>query len=344
MPAPAVGEPRTLESCTLLEADPEMATYAIGDVQGCYSELRSLLRALRFDIRRDRLWFAGDLVNRGPSSLQVLRFVADLGDRAYTVLGNHDLHLVASARGARKLREKDTFHDVLDAQDGEALVDWLRDRPMIHRDPELAFVMVHAGIPPAWAIDDAVHFGSELSKALRAPDHSRLLSNMYGNKPDRWRDSLTGFDRLRFITNAFTRMRYCHGDGRLDLSETRSPGDQDPSLVPWYTLRDSATDGTGIVFGHWATLQMRAALPRSLHVRQPRYGMRVGRLAHRAAARGRPGIQCRLRGLRSTRSLLRRHSPTNTGNGCESQHRAPCGAANFPLRSTWRRPARLECQ
>ena len=244
-----------------------MSTYAIGDVQGCYCELRSLLRELSFDARRDRLWFVGDLVNRGPCSVDVLRFVADLGDRARTVLGNHDLHLVASARGIRRLRDKDTFRDVLDAADGEALVDWLRDRPMIHVDPERAFAMVHAGIAPAWTIDDAIRLGGELSKALRAPDHPRLLSSMYGNQPDRWRDSLTGFDRLRFITNAFTRMRYCHRDGRLDFSDTRPPGAQDPSLTPWFTLRDAGADGTRVVFGHWATLQLHAALPRDLHVR-----------------------------------------------------------------------------
>ena len=244
-----------------------MATYAIGDVQGCYSELRALLRVLGFDARHDRLWFAGDLVNRGPSSLEVLRFVADLGDKARTVLGNHDLHLVASARGVRRLRDKDTFHDILDATDGEALVDWLRHRPIIHHDPDRAFVMVHAGIAPAWTIDGATARGAELSRALRAPDHSQLLANMYGNKPDRWRNSLAGFDRLRFITNAFTRMRYCHRNGRLDFSEARPPGDHDSSLTPWFMLRNGATDGTTIVFGHWATLQSRAALPRSLHVR-----------------------------------------------------------------------------
>ena len=244
-----------------------MATYAIGDVQGCYRELRSLLRECGFDARSDRLRFVGDLVNRGPCSLDVLRFVTDLGDRARTVLGNHDLHLVASARAARRLRDRDTFRDVLDAADGEALVDWLRERPMIHRDPELGFVMVHAGIAPAWAIDDAVVHGDELSRALRAPDHPRLLTAMYGDEPDEWRDSLTGLDRLRFIVNAFTRMRYCRRDGRLDLSETRPPGVQDPSLVPWFALRDAGADGTRIVFGHWATLQLHAALPRDLHVR-----------------------------------------------------------------------------
>ena len=244
-----------------------MSTYAIGDVQGCYSELRSLLRECGFDARRDRLWFVGDLVNRGPCSLEVLRFVADLGDRAHVVLGNHDLHLVASAHGVRRLRDKDTFHDVLDAADGEALVDWLRDRPIVHHDPERAFVMAHAGIAPAWTIDDAIRLGRELSDALRGADRSRLLSGMYGNKPDRWRDSLAGFDRLRFVTNAFTRMRYCHADGRLDFSETRPPGAQDRSLAPWYTLRDAGADGASIVFGHWATLQLLAALPRDLHVR-----------------------------------------------------------------------------
>ena len=244
-----------------------MSTYAIGDVQGCYSELRSLLHECGFDSRRDRLWFTGDLVNRGPCSLDVLRFVADLGDRAHTVLGNHDLHLLASARGARRLRAKDTFHDVLEAADGEALFDWLRGRPIIHLDPEQQFVMVHAGIAPAWTIDDALGYGVELSRVLRAPDHPRLLAHMYGNEPDEWRDSLTGLDRLRFVTNAFTRMRYCHANGRLDFSETRPPGVQDPSLTPWFMLRDGGADRVRIVFGHWATLQLHDALPRGLHVR-----------------------------------------------------------------------------
>ena len=244
-----------------------MPTYAIGDVQGCYRELRSLLRECGFDARRDRLWFVGDLVNRGPASLDVLRFVADLGDRAQAVLVNHDLHLIASARGIRPLRAKDTFHDVLDAADGEALLDWLRERPVIHRDPERGFVMVHAGVAPAWTIDDAIVHGGELSRALRAPDHPRLLAGMYGNEPDRWRKSLSGLDRLRFITNAFTRMRYCRRDGRLDFSETGPPGAQDPSLVPWFELRDARADGSRIVFGHWATLQLDTALSRDLHAR-----------------------------------------------------------------------------
>ena len=244
-----------------------MSTYAIGDVQGCYAELRSLLRECGFDSRRDRLWFVGDLVNRGPRSLDVLRFVADLGGRARVVLGNHDLHLVASARGARKLRGKDTFHDVLDATDGEALVDWLRERPVIHRDPEQGFVMVHAGIAPAWTIDEALVHGAELSRALLAPDHPQLLAGMYGNRPDAWRESLAGLDRLRFVTNAFTRMRYCRRDGRLDFSETGPPGAQHPSLAPWFELRDAGADGARIVFGHWATLRIEAALSRDLHVR-----------------------------------------------------------------------------
>ena len=244
-----------------------MPTYAIGDVQGCYRELRSLLRECGFDARRDRLWFVGDLVNRGPASRDVLRFVADLGDRAQAVLGNHDLHLVASARGIRPLRARDTFHDVLEAADVEALVDWLRERPVIHRDPERGYVMVHAGIAPAWTIDDALVHGAELSRALRAPDHPWLLAGMYGNEPRKWRKSLSGIDRLRFITNGFTRMRYCRGDGRLDFSDTGPPGTQDSSLAPWFELRDPRADGTRIVFGHWATLQAETALPRDLHVR-----------------------------------------------------------------------------
>ena len=244
-----------------------MSTYAIGDVQGCYDELRALLRACSFDARRDRLWFAGDLVNRGPNSLDVLRFAADLGDRAHTVLGNHDLHLVASARGARKRRDQDTFHDVLDAADGEALIDWLRGQPMIHFDPGQDVIMVHAGIAPAWTIDDALGRAGELSRALQAPDYPRFLAQMYGNTPDKWRDSLTGFDRLRFISNAFTRLRYCRADGRLDFSQSLPPGEQDPSLTPWFMLRDASADRARIVFGHWATLQLRNTLPRTLHVR-----------------------------------------------------------------------------
>ena len=244
-----------------------MSTYAIGDVQGCHAELRALLRACGFDVRRDRLWFTGDLVNRGPNSLDVLRFVADLGDRARVVLGNHDLHLVASARGIRKLRDRDTFHDVLDAADGEALIDWLRERPAAHLDPERGYVMVHAGVPPAWTVDEALGHAGEVSRALRAPDHPRFLAHMYGDEPALWRDSLAGFDRLRFTTNAFTRMRYCHADGRLDFSESRPPGEQDPSLTPWFMLRDGGADRVGIVFGHWATLQLRTPLSRRLNVR-----------------------------------------------------------------------------
>ena len=244
-----------------------MSTYAIGDVQGCHAELRALLRACGFDARRDRLWLAGDLVNRGPNSLDVLRFVADLGDRARVVLGNHDLHLVASARGVRELRHRDTFHDVLDAADGEALIDWLRERPMVRLDPEPGYVMVHAGIPPAWTIDEALGHAGEVSRALRAPDHPRFLARMYGDEPAMWRDSLSGLDRLRFTTNAFTRMRYCHADGRLDFQESRPPGEQDPSLTPWFMLRDGGADRVRIVFGHWATLQLRAPLSRRLNVR-----------------------------------------------------------------------------
>ena len=244
-----------------------MPTYVIGDVQGCYAELRSLLHEFGFDAGRDRLWFAGDLVNRGSGSLDVLRFVADLGDRAITVLGNHDLHLVATACGIRKLRRKDTFDDVLEAADGDALIDWVRTWPLMHHERELSAVMVHAGIAPAWSVDDALARAAELAQALRARDFPQFLANMYGNEPDAWKDSLTGFDRLRFITNAFTRMRYCRADGRLEFSELRPPGEQDPSLTPWFALRRPDADGVRIAFGHWATLQIHTPLSRDLHVR-----------------------------------------------------------------------------
>jgi bis(5'-nucleosyl)-tetraphosphatase (symmetrical) len=229
-----------------------MATYAVGDVQGCYDELRKLLREAGFRRGRDRLWFVGDLVNRGPKSLEVLRFVASLGDAATTVLGNHDLHLLAQYEGLEKLKEKDTFQDVLDAPDAGELVGWLRKRPMMHAEGEYA--MVHAGLLPGWSVDEALDLGREVEAALAARNHRDFLRRMYGNGPEAWRDDLRGWDRLRVIVNAMTRMRFCNDEGRMEL-ETKS-ATAPRGYRPWFETR-AEDEPTTIVFGHWSQLGLK---------------------------------------------------------------------------------------
>ena len=223
-----------------------MATYAIGDVQGCYDELQALLARIGFNRAHDRLWFVGDLVNRGPKSLQVLRFVKDLGDRALVVLGNHDLHLLIQFEGFERRREDDTFDDVLGAPDARELADWVRMRPMMH--VERNFAMVHAGLLPKWTIERALSLGQEVEAALRAPNYRDFLANMYGSKPERWDDSLTGWDRLRVIVNAMTRMRFCTAEGAMGF-QTKS-NITPPGYLPWYQTRTGAEPA--IVFGHWS--------------------------------------------------------------------------------------------
>lgn len=223
-----------------------MATYAIGDVQGCYDELQALLARIGFNRAHDRLWFVGDLVNRGPKSLQVLRFVKDLGDRALVVLGNHDLHLIIQFEGFERRREDDTFDDVLGAPDARELADWVRMRPMMHVEGN--FAMVHAGLLPKWTIERALSLGQEVEAALRAPNYRDFLANMYGSKPERWDDSLTGWDRLRVIVNAMTRMRFCTAEGAMGF-QTKS-NITPPGYLPWYQTRTGAEPA--IVFGHWS--------------------------------------------------------------------------------------------
>ncbi|MSP96331.1 MAG: symmetrical bis(5'-nucleosyl)-tetraphosphatase [Betaproteobacteria bacterium] len=227
-----------------------MATYAIGDVQGCFDELQALLARVGFNREHDRLWFVGDLVNRGPKSLEVLRFVMELGDRAAVVLGNHDLHLVTQYEGFERKRKDDTFSDVLVAPDAKNLVDWVRTRPMLH--VEGGWAMVHAGLLPSWSIDKAASLASEVEQALCAPDYRDFLANMYGSKPERWDDSLAGWDRLRVIVNALTRMRYCKPDGTMECHTT---GIQPPTgFDAWYHARQSPDS---IVFGHWSHLGLK---------------------------------------------------------------------------------------
>jgi bis(5'-nucleosyl)-tetraphosphatase (symmetrical) len=228
-----------------------MATYAIGDVQGCFDELQALLREIAFDAAGDRLWFVGDLVNRGPKSLEVLRFVRSLGARAVVVLGNHDLHLVTQHEGFERTRKDDTLQDVLSAPDCKPLVDWLRQRPMMH--VEGGHAMVHAGLLPQWSIDKAQSLAREVEAALRGADYRAFLGNMYGSRPDRWSDSLAGWDRLRVIVNALTRLRFCTPEGVMDFKangEAPPPGHR-----PWFELRPPGE--MPLVVGHWSALGLR---------------------------------------------------------------------------------------
>lgn len=231
-----------------------MAIYAIGDVQGCFDELQALLKQIDFHPGRDHLWFTGDLVNRGPKSLQVLRFVKGLASDAVTVLGNHDLHLLAVAEGRERYRYNDTFDDVLNAPDSDELLDWLRHRPLLHHDPRLGYTLVHAGLPPQWDLAQAEACAAEVEVVLRGQRYGEYFEHMYGNQPELWSDDLTGWERLRFITNYFTRLRYCDKDGRLALEEKGAPGSQTDGYLPWFAAPGRRSAGLKIIFGHWSTL------------------------------------------------------------------------------------------
>jgi bis(5'-nucleosyl)-tetraphosphatase (symmetrical) len=231
-----------------------MSVYAIGDIQGCYDCLRRLLDKLKFDPAVDRLWFTGDLVNRGPASLKTLRFVRKLGDSAVTVLGNHDLHLLAVAEGVVEARRKDTLNAVLKSKKRDELLDWLRHRPLLHYDKKLRFVLVHAGLAPQWKLKQARKAAREVEAALRGDDYRTFLKQMYGDMPDLWSDSLKGWERLRYITNCLTRMRCCDQKGRLDLSYKGSLVHKDKRLMPWFRVPRRPTRKHRIVFGHWSTL------------------------------------------------------------------------------------------
>ncbi|MCG6983963.1 MAG: symmetrical bis(5'-nucleosyl)-tetraphosphatase [Thiocapsa sp.] len=235
-----------------------MPTFAIGDIQGCYRDLRRLLDAIRFDPGSDRLWFVGDLVNRGPDSLSVMRFVRDLDDRAVVVLGNHDLHLLALAAGNRRHAGKGTLDEILSAPDRDELLDWLRHRPLLHHDSDKGFTLIHAGLPPQWTLAEAQSCARELEAALRGPQCQAFLLEMYGNQPTRWSPDLTGIQRLRFITNCLTRLRFCTQEGALALAEKGDLGSQSRGLLPWFRVPGRRSRQERIIFGHWSTLGYRA--------------------------------------------------------------------------------------
>ena len=236
-----------------------MTIYAIGDVQGCHDELVGALAKVGFTPARDRLWFVGDLVNRGPQSLAVLRFVRGLGDAAICVLGNHDLHLLALGAGNdRKDAADASLREILQAPDRDELLDWLRERPLMHQDPATGYVLLHAGLPPEWDIATAAALAREVENVLRGPDRHAFLMHMYGNNPKRWSPKLKGMDRLRFITNCFTRLRYCASDGTLALKEKGPPGSQQPKFRPWFEHPHRASRDHRILCGHWSTLGYHA--------------------------------------------------------------------------------------
>ena len=234
-----------------------MALYAIGDLQGCLDPLLRLLDELDFDPRRDRLWFAGDLVNRGPQSLETLRFVKGLGEAAITVLGNHDLHLLAVATGLHKRKKKDTLDPIYDAPDRDELLHWLQRRPLLHYDAGLGMALVHAGLPPQWDIALAQQCAAEMEAVLREGDAHGYFLHMYGNHPARWSEDLVDWERLRFITNCLTRLRYCTLDGILDMEDKGPPGTQKNDFIPWFEVPGRRSADTHVLFGHWAALGVK---------------------------------------------------------------------------------------
>lgn len=231
-----------------------MTRYAVGDVQGCWKSLQCLLDQVKFDPQHDQLWSVGDIVNRGPQSLECLRFFAQLGSSARVVLGNHDLHLLAVANGIRKLKRGDTMQPILDAPDRDELLAWLTRQPLFYRDPRGDYAMVHAGLAPQWTFEQARQLSDEVSATLQSDHLLEFLHGMYGDTPDCWRDDLAGIERLRVITNYFTRLRFCTAEGILDLKNKDDPGTAPAGFMPWYEVPARKSAGANIIFGHWATL------------------------------------------------------------------------------------------
>ena len=232
-----------------------MAVWAIGDLQGCYDTTRRLLDRIRFDPAADRIWFCGDLVNRGGQSLETLRLVVSLRDSVVSVLGNHDLSLLAIAerREDEQRKVNPDLQRVLFAEDREPLLAWLRAQPLVHADRTLGWLMVHAGLAPKWTTTLAEGYAREVEQTLRGDNRRRLLKNMYGDRPA-WSTALTGTDRERAIINVFTRMRYCSPRGRIAFDEKGAPGTQQPGLYPWYAVPGQVERDLRIVCGHWSTL------------------------------------------------------------------------------------------
>ena len=232
-----------------------MATYAIGDIQGCYHSFLSLLEVIRFDPVKDKLWLVGDLINRGSGSLETLRWAKDHESSLMMVLGNHDLHALAVAEGYVRVHRSDTLQPILDAPDRDELLEWLRFRPMMHVEGDL--VVVHAGLLPQWYAEQALELGHEVETALRGDGYQDFLSQMYGNYPLRWDASLQGMDRLRMITNAMTRLRVCTLDGAMDFDFKGELEDVPAGTVPWFDMPERHSSDATVIFGHWSALGLQ---------------------------------------------------------------------------------------
>lgn len=230
-----------------------MTDYAIGDIQGCYDRLLDVLDKVDFSPSRDRLWVAGDIINRGPSSLESLRYVKNLGSSAVVVLGNHDLHLLAVALGGHAVKRKDTLQDILDAPDHNELLQWLLLQNICVHDTRRNLVMAHAGLPHIWRAEQGAALARELEAVLRGPDVEAYFRQMYGNYPERWQDELEGMDRWRMITNYFTRMRFIAEDGTLELATKEAAGHAPVGYAPWFNF--PRPDDVRVIFGHWAALE-----------------------------------------------------------------------------------------
>ncbi len=239
-----------------------MATYAVGDLQGCLEPLQCLLKRVAFDPAKDHLWLVGDLVNRGPQSLETLRFLYSIRESLVCVLGNHDLHLLAIGQNIERLKKADTLREILEAPDRVELLEWLRQQKLMHYDEQRGIALVHAGIPPQWSLRKALKCAAEVEEALR--DDNRFapyLDGMYGNEPVKWDRDLKGVTRLRVITNYFTRMRFCTSEGKLDLKGKEGLDTALPGYAPWFSHTERKTRGLKIIFGHWAALEGKCNEP-----------------------------------------------------------------------------------
>ena len=237
-----------------------MANYFLGDIQGCFDELQALLTTIDFDPGKDTLWFTGDLVARGPKSLETLRFVRALGDAGRTVLGNHDIHLLAVHAGIKTAKPADHLAPLLTAPDCDELIHWLRRQPLLIELAEFQLLLCHAGIPPQWDSLTAATCAREVESLLQSDDYLTLISQMYSNDPALWQASLAGIERQRYTINALTRMRFCHRDGRLNLNDKCAPSQQtNPDLLPWFELPGPSLASHRVVFGHWASLMGQAS-------------------------------------------------------------------------------------
>ncbi|PSS46846.1 symmetrical bis(5'-nucleosyl)-tetraphosphatase [Pseudomonas sp. BBP2017] len=239
-----------------------MAVYAVGDLQGCLQPLKCLLERVSFNPAVDRLWLVGDLVNRGPESLETLRFLYAIRDSLVCVLGNHDLHLLAAWHNIERLKKSDTLREILQAPDAGELLDWLRRQKLLHYDEQRGVALVHAGIPPQWTLGKALELAGEVEEVLRDDNRLKIyLDGMYGNEPNKWSKDLSGVTRLRVITNYFTRMRFCTSDGKLDLKGKEGVETAPPGYKPWFAHKGRRSRHVKIIFGHWAALEGRCKEP-----------------------------------------------------------------------------------